>query len=635
MNRKQIGVVYDITSTSEFIFMLNEDVSRENLVFNYIEIDSENNEKIIARIIDVKKRNPLLSEDIASIVGREELTHGLAVSPLSERFTYGYAECEVIGLLTQDGRLEHNRRPIEPASPVYTISEESIRHIFYSARPSHIPIGRMEGIGFSDSLITIDGDELVSKHFAVFGMTGSGKTTTSSRIIEELVSRGHRTIIFDPHDDYQHINDYSYILNNKNITLDEIHNQFNLRKLRINIDEIIPFFMVASVIYGNRSLYDIIPERNTDGSISKTKFLDDLTQESIDYIKSSSLFRNINNMKYVENIVCFPELRYYGEGFEDFTIDLLGGFLNEAFSSAQKRGLLRALSDHSISTLAGIPFLRRLWSLIDADTSIKDQTKDALKGKLNTLQTIYSDLLRSLGTPERELISRVYPLADLRRLASHICSRSYGSSNILFRISLSALPDRIRKAYIYSVIEYVFRNYKYATGININDQRISLTKEARYPVLFILEEARTLTPRKPKYEEDYSGYLAVRAVRNLAYEGRKFRLAYGLISQKPSNVDEEIASQCNTLILHQLKNPDDQAYVRQVTEGLTQKEIEMIKNIGKGKAIITGTAINSTVLVKIENRYSQEGIAAPKPISEEIEDEINKIRRNINHVDMH
>jgi len=628
MNRRQIGIVYDITSTSEFIFMLNEDISREDLVFNYIEIDSENNEKIIARIIDVKKRNPLLSEDIASVVGREDITQGLAINPLSERFTYGYAECEVIGILTQDARLEHNRRPIEPASPVYSISDESIRRIFYSSKPSYIPIGRMEGLGLTSFLITINGDELVSKHFAIFGMTGSGKTTTSARIIEELVSRGHRIVIFDPHDDYRYINDYSFILETKNMILKELHNEFVSRELSIKPEEIIPFFVVASIVYGNKSLYDIIPEKKTDGSISKTEFLDSLTQTVIDDIKGSKLFRILNNMDYVEHIECFPEIRYYGEGFEDFTINLLGGFLNEAFTGAQRRHLLRALRDSSIRSLRGIPFLQRLWSIIDRDPDINENTKEALKGKINTLQVIYSDLLRSLGTTEREAISKVCSLADLSILTSCLCSNLYGSSKILFRISLSALPERIRKIFVYAVVEYVFRNYKYSSGISIENNYIPLTEEIRHPVLFVLEEARTLIPRRPKYDEDYSGYLAVRAVRNLAYEGRKFKLAYGIISQKPSNVDEEIASQCNTLILHQLKNPDDQAYVRQVTEGLTQKEIEMIKNIGKGKAIITGTAISSTVLAKIENRYSREGVVAPKPIADRVEKEIDSIRRN-------
>lgn len=632
MQRKQIGIIYDVTSTTEFIFMLNEDFSKEDLVFNYVEIDSENNEKIIARIIDVKKKNPLLSEDTASVIGKEDLTHGLAISPLSERFTYGYAECEVVGLLTEDGNLEHNRRPIEPSSPVYSISEDSIRKIFYNPNPGYIPIGRMESLESTGYLITINGDELTSKHFAVFGMTGSGKTTTSAKIMEELASRGHRIVIFDPHDDYQYINDYSYILNNKRISLNELYNEFKNRGLSINKDEIIPFFMVASIVYNNSSLYDIIPEKDSSGHIVRTDFLDKLSQDDIDDIKSSSLFKILKNMNYVEHIICFPELQHYGEEFEDFTIDLMGAFLNEAFTSAQRRALLKALSDLSkdphAKFLKGIPFLQRLWSLIDS-YNIDNRTKDAIKGKINTLQAIYRDLLRGLGTTEKEKISKVCPLADLKYLAKEICSKLKGSNKIIFRISLSSLPDRIRKTFVYAVIEYIFRVYKYNSSINIKDEEISMNEKNRYSVLFVLEEARTLIPRRPKYDEDYSGYLSVRAVRNLAYEGRKFRLAYGLISQKPSNVDDEIASQCNTLILHQLKNPDDQSYVKQVTEGLTQKEIEMIKNIGKGRAIITGTAINSTVLVKIENRYSREGIQAPKPISERIESDIQNIRKSI------
>jgi DNA helicase HerA-like ATPase len=155
------------------------------------------------------------------------------------------------------------------------------------------------------------------------------------------------------------------------------------------------------------------------------------------------------------------------------------------------------------------------------------------------------------------------------------------------------------------------------------------TEDKRFPVLFTLEEARTLVPMRADYEEDHSAWLAVRAVRNLAYEGRKFKLGYLLISQKPSNIDTEIGSQCNSLILHQLKNPDDQEYVRKVTEGLSGTELEMLKNIGTGRAVITGTCIRSTVLVEIFKRYSKEGLPAPRPLSEMLDREVESIRQKM------
>jgi DNA helicase HerA-like ATPase len=105
-------------------------------------------------------------------------------------------------------------------------------------------------------------------------------------------------------------------------------------------------------------------------------------------------------------------------------------------------------------------------------------------------------------------------------------------------------------------------------------------------------------------------------MRELAYEGRKFSIGYGLISQKPSTVDPEVVSQANTFILHQLKSPEDQEYVRAVTESMSRDELEMVKSLGTGRAIVAGVAVQSPVLLHIYPRYSEEGIQEPTPIQD-------------------
>ena len=78
------------------------------------------------------------------------------------------------------------------------------------------------------------------------------------------------------------------------------------------------------------------------------------------------------------------------------------------------------------------------------------------------------------------------------------------------------------------------------------DQRLQVS-------LNVTEEARALIPKSSGLQDvDVSGALARRAMRELAYEGRKFSLGFGLISQKPSTIDQEVVSQSNTFILHQL-----------------------------------------------------------------------------------
>lgn len=174
---------------------------------------------------------------------------------------------------------------------------------------------------------------------------------------------------------------------------------------------------------------------------------------------------------------------------------------------------------------------------------------------------------------------------------------------------------------------YFFRQYKFG-GFSAKAR----TNQAvnAYPVLFVLEEARALIPKSSGVDDiDVSGAIARQAMRELAYEGRKFSLGFGLISQKPSTVDTEVASQSNTFILHQLKSPDDQQYVRSVTESMSEEELNMIKNLGTGRAIVAGIAVKSPVLLRVFFRYSEEGIQEPTPIRDELQASIDGIRQRL------
>lgn len=622
---KILGIVIGLTSTTKFQFLVNEEYSSKDLVFSYVEIrDYENNNyvgSIIARITDVKKENALISEDTARVLGIDVISSELRNLSLSKKYSYSYAECEVVGYI-KNNKLEPNRKPISPGKEVYPISQKNLESIFYSQSPSHIPIGRIQSFGDYKTLVTLDGDELTSKHFAIFGMTGSGKTTTAARIIEELYNRLHTIVIFDPHDEYVKINDYSSLLR-----------KIDTRKLGFEDKEdeeykkfLQTFLITGSIVTGNKSIYSIVPansypqEQDIDFDTNSYK---KLTQE-MNTILNSYLFKEIQKRGF-KIYKGYPKLKCYRNDFMDFAVNILWGLFNMFPTSAQRREtirLLRIACKESTSNL-----LESLKKLVD---TLMREIK-ASKGKVNriginpsTLSVISSNLsnleLAIVGI-EKSLkkdpnISNIQSIEiDIEELVQEIVS----SDASVFVISLSDLPENIRKVFVHAVVEYTFRLYK--TG--------EIPRDNRKPILFILEEARTLIPRNVNKEEDFAGFLSVRAVRNLAFEGRKFGLSYGLVSQKPSNVDEQISSQCNTLILHQLRNPDDQEYVKQVTEGLSDAEIEMIKNLGTGRAIITGSGIKLTALVKIENRYSEEGIQHPKPVSSRIGKLVEELRKEI------
>ena len=261
-------------------------------------------------------------------------------------------------------------------------------------------------------------------------------------------------------------------------------------------------------------------------------------------------------------------------------------------------------------------YLENLRNFIDNNPQVRDDTKEALRSMIGRLRAIYSDALRSGAQA-----------IDLDSFFHNVAVRNGAQPQTVYRLSLSELTGNLRKATVYGVITYFFRQFKFR---NFRARTQGTNAANAYPTLFVLEEARSLIPRSSGADDtDVAGKHARDAMRELAYEGRKFSLGFGLISQKPSTIDTEVVSQSNTFILHQLKSPDDQEYVRAVTESMSKDELDMVKSLGTGRAIVAGVAVQSPVLLRVYFRYSEEGIEEPTPIRDELTS-VDGIRNSLN-----
>jgi hypothetical protein len=87
-------------------------------------------------------------------------------------------------------------------STVTQIGERELRLIFDVAGPATINIGHLQ----QDRSIGayIDVEEMVQKHFAVFGSTGAGKSSAVALILREIMAARMdlRTLLIDPHNEY-------------------------------------------------------------------------------------------------------------------------------------------------------------------------------------------------------------------------------------------------------------------------------------------------------------------------------------------------------------------------------------------------------------------------------------------------
>ena len=85
---------------------------------------------------------------------------------------------------------------------IYNMSPDDLRMIFNKETASCIEIGRLQQ---DNSIIAkVRTDDLLSKHFAILGSTGSGKSCTVALVLQAILKENGNAhvVLFDPHNEY-------------------------------------------------------------------------------------------------------------------------------------------------------------------------------------------------------------------------------------------------------------------------------------------------------------------------------------------------------------------------------------------------------------------------------------------------
>ncbi|EFG2865446.1 ATP-binding protein, partial [Escherichia coli] len=95
-------------------------------------------------------------------------------------------------------------------------------------------------------------------------------------------------------------------------------------------------------------------------------------------------------------------------------------------------------------------------------------------------------------------------------------------------------------------------------------------------------------------------------------EGRKFGVGFGIVSQRPSKLDSDVTSQCNTLITMRLKNPDDQRFIAKASDMVSKADLEELPSLSTGEALVCGRSIPAPLLVKVGSKALIHGGESPE-----------------------
>jgi DNA helicase HerA-like ATPase len=109
----------------------------------------------------------------------------------------------------------------------------------------------------------------------------------------------------------------------------------------------------------------------------------------------------------------------------------------------------------------------------------------------------------------------------------------------------------------------------------------------RHPIAIFCDEAHLYIPER---QQGAAGEISVGIFERIAKEGRKYGVGLVVISQRPSEVNRTVLSQCNNLVAMRLTNGDDQSVVRRLLPDSLGSFGDLLPILDTGEALVVGDA---------------------------------------------
>jgi len=173
-----------------------------------------------------------------------------------------------------------------------------------------------------------------------------------------------------------------------------------------------------------------------------------------------------------------------------------------------------------------------------------------------------------------------------------IISQLLGDKNQPRVIDLSGVPNEVAGISSAVVARVLFNLKVWQTP----DER------EKDPVLLVCEEAHRYVPNRG--EAQYEA--AQEAIRRIAKEGRKYGVGLLLVSQRPSEVEATVLSQCNSWVVMRITNDADREHVRSILPDSMSGLTKMLSGLRRQEAIFVGQAATLPSRIMIRNLRAEQ-----------------------------
>lgn len=416
----------------------------------------------------------------------------------------------------------------------------------------------------TDFEVKVLGTELFTKHVAVLGNSGSGKSCTTAKIMQEVLDFPQaQVVLFDMHGEYRAAFSDEHGQLNANVTYlgaEDLVLPYWLLKYdeieSIFLDESNPLNVSTQVSFLRTALLEFKQDAAHELGLTKTLTLDTPIFFSLDRFKAYA--ENLNEARYVLNDdhLAFSQLALRSLPAEEQQQ------LMRTHRCQFNRGNPEGETPHPL-------YFGKLLGLIDSiDTKYNDRR--------------YEFLLRPMEHSRKSRYFRDQIKADatagqtsllMNHLIKLLTGRVEPRCNMTI-IDLSGLPFEIVDITVAVLTRLLF------------DLNFWTPHDERHPMLLVFEEAHNYIPRNPQRTS-----FARIAVERVAKEGRKYGVAAMIVSQRPSELSETVLAQCNSFVAMRLSNPEDQNYVAKVVSDHFTGLIQMLPILRPGEAFVIGDSV--------------------------------------------
>lgn len=448
----------------------------------------------------------------------------------------------------------------------HIVTDKDLMLIYGNKDRGQIVIGKLSS---SDSIdVSVDIEKLVTRHSAVLGSTGSGKSTSVSSLLRSIVCDDEdnviypssRIVLIDIHGEYSS-------------ALSDIAKTFSINPRAGEEKLLIPYWCVSPY-----NLIDFVCGQVNDKS--KNSIIDLIYQEKIKFIEKNSAnekYKNIDANRVTSQTPIPFSLKklWYDLSFEDAVTWSEKEKENPSISEQGDVENLIAPKFNPPATGGNPPY--------KGGDNILKRSLDLFRARL--LDQQYSFLL----TPDKwepNIENEIE--SDLDELLKSWL----GHDKPVTILDLSGIPSTRLDLLLGSLLDILFE-------ASIWGRCLQEGMKNR-PLLLVLEEAH-------RYLSNDTSGLAKSMVRRIAKEGRKFGLGTMLVSQRPSEIDETILSQCGTFFALRINNQADRNRVKSAMSEGVSGVVDSLPVLRTGEAIVTGESAKLPMRCRFKlptkNRY--------------------------------